>query len=268
VKATLPAGSAVEVTLELDRGGRLSATARVPSLDQVFDQVAHLIAPQVPVAELADRMDALRTRATSVRADAMRKGLGATATMKLGDLEGAFADLAKDVERARGGDQDAAEKARRALLEIDAQVADVDADLAWPGLDGRVREQVAWATSWLAPHGTDEERLILQETIAAMSKARTARDAAEIERQLRIVTRLGWGAYYRNPGAWEEQFDYAASRVDRSSDLRRANELVREGRKAVANNDKTALERIVRDLWKLAPVDEDDRQKSYSSGVR
>jgi len=31
VKATLPAGSAVEVTLELDRGGRLSATARVPS---------------------------------------------------------------------------------------------------------------------------------------------------------------------------------------------------------------------------------------------
>jgi molecular chaperone DnaK len=268
VRTTLPAGSAVEVTLELDRGGRLAATARVPSLDQVFDQVAHLVAPQVPVSELADRSDALRARAISVRSDAMRKGLGASAIAKLGDLEGAFAELAKDIERARGGDQDAAEKARRALLEIDGQVADVDADLAWPGLDGRVREQVAWATSWLAQYGTVEERAILKETLTALSKARTARDAAEIERQLRIVERMGSCAYFRHPDAWEQQFDHAASRVDQASDLRRANDLVREGRKAVANGDKAALERIVRDLWKLAPVDEDDRQKSYSSGVR
>ncbi|HLT37902.1 MAG TPA: Hsp70 family protein, partial [Enhygromyxa sp.] len=45
IKASLPAGSEVELTLELDRGGRLSARALVPSLDQVFEEVAHLLVP-------------------------------------------------------------------------------------------------------------------------------------------------------------------------------------------------------------------------------
>src|SRR5678816_2154652 len=42
---TVPTGSAVEVTIELDRGGRLSARALVPSIGQVFEHVAHLLVP-------------------------------------------------------------------------------------------------------------------------------------------------------------------------------------------------------------------------------
>src|SRR6185312_9744868 len=45
VKDTLPTGSPVEVTIELDRGGRLSARALVPSIEQVFEHVAHLLVP-------------------------------------------------------------------------------------------------------------------------------------------------------------------------------------------------------------------------------
>ncbi|HET9993115.1 MAG TPA: Hsp70 family protein, partial [Kofleriaceae bacterium] len=45
VMETVPTGSAVEVTIELDRGGRLSARALVPAIDQVFEHVAHLLVP-------------------------------------------------------------------------------------------------------------------------------------------------------------------------------------------------------------------------------
>ncbi|HEY2517350.1 MAG TPA: Hsp70 family protein, partial [Polyangiaceae bacterium] len=268
VKATLPAGSPVEVTLELDRGGRLSATARVPVLDQAFDQIAHLVAPHVPAPELAARAEALRTRAATVQSEALKHGMGARAIAKLGDLHQSFDDLTRDIERAQGGDADAAEKARRTLLEIDAAIGDIDAELAWPSLEGDVREEVAWATSWLAEFGTDDERKVLKETCAAVEKARVARDPREIERQLRVVRRLGWGAYYRSPGAWEAQFALAESRVADSSNLRRATELVNEGKRALVRGDKRSLEAVVRALWDVLPADAAERKLGYSSGVR
>ena len=54
--AALPAGADVEVMLELDRGGQLRARARIASIDQVFDQVALLVTPQVPLAAMDDAL--------------------------------------------------------------------------------------------------------------------------------------------------------------------------------------------------------------------
>ncbi len=268
VKATLPTGSAIEVTLELDRGGRLFASARVPALDQVFDEVAHLIAPQVPASELAARADALRERVEAVGREAIQRGMGARAITMLVPIETTLGDLAKAIELARGGDADAAEKARRALLEIDAALGDLDAELAWPALETEVRDNVAWATSWLSEFGTADERRVLKETIFAIDKARAVKDPREIERQLRVVDRLGSGAYFRSPMAWEQQFRYAESRATESSDVRLASELVRDGNKAITKNDRAALERAVRALWRLLPADAEERRLGHSSGVR
>ncbi len=60
ISATLPAGSQIELTLELDRGGHLSARAFVPALSQVFEQVAHLLVPDAAPEVLTKSMDDLR----------------------------------------------------------------------------------------------------------------------------------------------------------------------------------------------------------------
>ena len=268
VKATLPAGSRIELTLSLDRGGHLSATARVPALEQSFDEVAHLVAPHVPAGELAERAKALRARSSALVADAVRQGVGAKVIAKLGELEPSFAELDREIERARGDDPDAAEKARRVLLELDATLADADAELAWPKLEATVRSEIAWAVSWCGQYATPDERTVLHETIAALDKARVARDVGEVDRQLAIVTRLGCASYYRLPDAWQQQFEHAASRVTDATDLPRATRLVRDGWAAVAKGDRAALETIVRALWQLLPADPADRRLGYSSGVR
>ncbi|WP_394848623.1 Hsp70 family protein [Pendulispora brunnea] len=268
IKATLPAGSLVELTLDLDRGGRLSATARVPALEQTFDHVAHLIAPHVSVEELAERATALRTRGREVTSDAMKRGMGAKAIATLGELDAVFAELASDIERARGGDADAAEKARRMLLEIDASLADLDVELSWPMLEESVRESVAWALGWSARYATPDERKALQTTLSAIEKAAAARDVRETERHLATALHLGSAAFYRHPAAWEWQFESVASRIADSTDLPRASTLVREGRRALAENDRTALERIVRQLRTLLPADATSRRLGFSSGVR
>src|SRR6185369_9039925 len=62
VKASLPAGSPVEITLELDRGGHLSARALVPALAQVFEQVAHLLVPDATPESLDETVKAMKAR--------------------------------------------------------------------------------------------------------------------------------------------------------------------------------------------------------------
>src|SRR5690606_11040478 len=75
IKASLPAGSEVELTLELDRGGRLSARALVPSLDQVFEEVAHLLVPAADPEVLRASVEAMRERLVGLRGDAFRNGM-------------------------------------------------------------------------------------------------------------------------------------------------------------------------------------------------
>ncbi len=265
--ASLAAESLVEVTIDLDRGGRLQASARIAQTDQVFDQVAHLVAAGIPAAEIAPRLAELSRRVQDVRARAFRHGAH-RAIEKLSTADGVLAQGVRDEEALRGGDVDAGEKVRRLLVDVDALLADAEAELSWPDLDARVRDWVGVATSWVAEFGTADERKVLSATIAAAEKARGAKNPQEIDRQVRTIRRLGEAAYLRSPGAWDEQLDYAAARASEATDPPRAARLVEEGRAAGARGDAAALERAVRALWKLAPEKAEDRALGHGSGVR
>ncbi len=267
VNGTLPAGSAIEVTLELDRGGRLSASARVPSLGQVFDEVAHLVAPRVPAEALRAQHDDLRRRTGEARGAAFRQSLAKSAAA-LARVEPLFVELGRDLAAAEGGDADATERARRTLVDIDALLADAEAERAWPEMIDSARDGVGWAVSWLAEFGTDTERRTMDGVVAALEKAITARNAHEVSRQNSLARQLGTAAYLRSPRAWDAQLDHAESLVGETTDAPRAAKLIRDGRAAQERGDKKALEQAVRDLWRLLPPEAEDRARGYGSGVR
>ena len=267
VKDTVPTGSAVEVTIELDRGGRLSARALVPVIDQVFEHVAHLLVPDATPESLDSALRELRRQLMELRTDAFRHGLGQTIE-KLDSLEARLAEAERDIDAAHGGDADAAQRARRALLDIDATMAEADLARKWPELDAAARQAAITASSTVGFHGSDAERALLQEVLAAMDKARRDKDAPELERQMRLAQRLSSAAFNRTTEAWEWYFEEAASEVSRARDLPRANKLVSEGKAAVARGDLDELRKVVKALWQLLPEDSEARKKGYDSGVR
>ena len=124
------------------------------------------------------------------------------------------------------------------------------------------------AVSWVAGYGTDAERSALTDTHQACKRAFVARDSDEVGRQLSVIERLGLAAYFRHPDAWEWEFDRWAARVGESTDLRRATELVAKGREAIRQRDLAAVERIVNELWRLAPVDHSEQKLGHGSGLR
>jgi molecular chaperone DnaK len=267
VKASLPAGAPIEVTLELDRGGHLSARALVPALGQVFEHVAHLLVPDATPESLQATLDAMRARLRELRSDAHRRD----ATRVIGKLtfvEVSLSEVEADIAAARGGDADAAQKARRTLLEIDGLLEEADADKRWPELDDEARESVSWASVLITKWGTPSEQTLFNEASQAVEKARAARQPVELQRQLRVVRALRAAAFYRDPRVWEKLFESASAEADRATDIVKAQALVRDGKKAVQRGDMAALKPIVEALWELLPVSAQSKKLGYDSGVR
>jgi molecular chaperone DnaK len=267
ISATLPAGSQIELTLELDRGGHLSARALVPALSQVFEHVAHLLVPDAAPEVLTKGMAELRARMVSLRGEAQRRN-AVNMLGKLTFVDCAISEAERDVEAAKGGDLDAGQKARRALIDAEAILDECDTEKRWPELDAEARLTLATAARLVAEHGTKAEQKLLQESTDAVERARKDKDAVELERQLRVVNNLASAAFHRDPESTKWLFEHAASEVDRATDLVKARELVTEGRRALERDDMARLRTIVRDLNKLMPADVRERQRGYESGVR
>ncbi len=267
LKQTLPSGSEVELTIELDRGGRMSARALVQSIGQVFEHVAHLLVPEADPEVLASTVVAIRGRLGELRTDAFRRG-ARDSIERLAKVDAALVEAERDIAAARGGDTDAAQKARRALIEVDASIESVELDRRWPELDKEAREALIWSTSWVQEYGQPHEQTLYQETARAVEKARQTRDALELQRQLRLLRRLGSSAYGRHPDAWRHRFEDAAADAGNATDVAKAQALVKEGREALAKDDNEALRRVTQKLWQLLPSAPEDRRKGHDSGVR
>jgi molecular chaperone DnaK len=267
IAADLPAGATIEITLEVDRGGRLAARALVPALDQVFEHVEHLLVPEARPEALEASARALRDRVDAVRGEAFRRG-SAKAVDRLGEVERQLSEVARDAAAAAGGDADAGQKARRTLLEIDALLEQIDMDRKWPELDQEARSAVASTARWVAQYGTPAEQQLYADVAASVEAARAARDAVEVTRQLRLVQQLAGAARARHPEYWMWIFEAAVAESAAATDAPRAQVLIRDGKQALARGDREALRPIAQELWRLIPADAQTRHLSYDSGVR
>jgi molecular chaperone DnaK len=267
VSASLPAGSMLEITLEVDRGGRLAARAFAPSLGQVFEQVARLLVPEAAPEALADAVRGLRRRLGDLRGDAFRRGARHTIE-RLGEVERSLEGVDAEIAAAAAGDADAGQKARRTLLELDALIDSSETERQWPELDEEARQRVAAASRWIAQLGTPPEQRLFTDAAERVEKARAAKEAADVLRHLTLVNQLASAAMARHPDYWTWMFEAASAEIALARDPARAQALVREGQKLLERNDVDRLRSVTQELWRLLPADAETKRLGFDSGVR
>jgi molecular chaperone DnaK len=267
LNATLPAHSQVELTLELDRGGRLSARAMVVATKQVFEEVAQLLVPDASPEALTTGLAATRLRLTELRTAAFRHGL-TRQVEQLGQMDALLAEVERDLAAAQGGDADAGQKAKRGLLEVDATLEQLESEGRFPELEEQAVNTMAWASRWVSQFASPQEQRLFDEAVAGVEKARRAKQQAELQRRVRQVRQLGIAAYYKHPDAWQWEFEGAAADVSSMSDLPRAEKLVAEGRAALDRGDTGTVKRVTEQLWRLLPVDAQTRRLGHDSGLK
>jgi molecular chaperone DnaK len=263
----LPAGTPVEVTLELDRGGQLTAQAYVPSLKRLFEQVAHLVVPDASPVALASTVGSLLERLATLKQQARERQW----TWLLEKVEGLARDhqeAERAVDSSQGGDQEQGQRARRLVLDLDSRTAELEAECRWPEVTERAMDTYVWAVAWVAEHGSPTEQAMLTDAGTSMQRAITSRTVREVERHRRIISRLGHGCFLRSPDAYTNIFEDLASNTHRSRDLKRAEQLVAAGRAALALNDTTKLKGICDQLAELLPPSEVEQRRAFSSSLR
>jgi len=267
IGAHLPAGSVVEITLTLDRAGHLAARAHLPQIGKTFEHVEHLVLPDAPPAKLEASLTSLRDRLAVLRAAAFA-GRDTEAIRRLGGAERLLVDAARDLDAARGGDEDAAQKVRRNLSDLDAVVDEEEANRSWPEFVSETLGLLAAASQWVAAQGNDTERRMLGEAMAAVRSALDARAAESVRRHMRVVNQLACASYFRHPKAWSWELDRTAAEIDRASDRDEAERHLRRGRDAASKGDVDGVRAAVQALWRLLPPDVEANTRVYDSGLR
>jgi molecular chaperone DnaK len=275
VARDLPAGSRIEVTLELDRSGQLATRADVPGIGQTFADVAFVLVPTATIDTAERELAATSRRATDVQRRTFQLGVAAAA-QAIGDVSALLAEGERALPAARAGDVDAAQKLHRLLMDAGAALDDADALLAWPDLDGEARRCKLTYTPMVAQWGTPAEQQLYEQELEAANLARKRNNVAELELHLDAMRALGRAAYSRDPHAMADAIDWAAAHVTEAMDvaavarlLDRARVLQSQG-VAVdpAGGGLRALRAVVAEIWELFPASPELQAKSFDSGIR
>ena len=263
----LPAGSRIEVTLQLDRSGQLHARADIPALGQTFEEIVHLLVPSATLETLAQELDAAHQRVEVVQRRAFEAGASQAVALMSG-VAGLLFEAARSLPTARAGDADAAQKLHRLLLDAATALDDAEAVLEWPDLENEARRSALYYTPLVAAWGTPAEQQLFDQVLQAATAAEKSRNAYELERHLEAMRAVGRAAYCRNPRTLSSELEWVASHVTEATDVARANRLIERARAADSEGNTITLRTLVVEIWSLFPAAPDLQQKSFGSGVR
>lgn len=113
------------MTLHLDRSGQLMARADIPSIGRTFDDVIHILVPTASLSTLEQGLATAKSRSNRMLRQTFQTGDAAT-TRELGKIPERLAEAERCLEAAKGGDDDAGQRLRRILLEIEGVIDSVE----------------------------------------------------------------------------------------------------------------------------------------------
>lgn len=264
LKEPLVAGSPVDIVLELDRGGKLTATAEIPSISLSVPGSLHLVSPDSSLDELEAQLERLRKKTETLY---ISKFIDDELRAELVAVDGRLDEAGREAEAARGADPDGIEKLRRLLVDIDELLAEVEAKKAWPELEQRAMNRIAYAVHWVSRNGSAMERQLLEEGLKSVERARAIRNAGELERRLHNVVKIGESACLRDPNEVIDFFRRMAMRIGEMRDPREANKLVAKGEAAISDRNIDEVRSTAYLLLDGLPPAEQTRARAHGSGV-
>jgi len=267
VKQDLPAGTRIEVTLQLDRSGQLHTRADVPALGQTFEDIAHVLVPTASLDTAEKEIHKTNQRTDEIRRRAFQSGMAA-AVSAIEELPVALAEAERNLSAARGGDVDASQKVHRLLLEINTALDDAEAMLEWPDLDREAHACSLYYTQMVAQWGTPAEQQLFDQVLQSAADARRGRNVVDLERALQAMRSLCKASYWRNPQSLLGEMDWLSAHVTEATDVARAQQLIDKARLAHQQGDPIAFKATLAEVWQHFPSSREDQHKSFGSGIR
>ncbi|GAB2603064.1 hypothetical protein GCM10027168_40110 [Streptomyces capparidis] len=254
VRIDLPAGSEVEVTVEVDTSSLVTVVADVPLVQAQFEAEIDLdnVTTAAPgqlrqqLEEAEGRLAALRGTATAVgSADAERR-------LARLDEEGTVA-TARDQVLAAAVDVGAAAAAEERLRDLHAELDDIADAVGLPGLVRELRGMLAEGEQLVRGSGDVADRLELEDLRGRAEEVIGAQDSAAVRALIDRTGRFLFELERRSPD-WPVRLFHAL--LDMLAPSGRVGALAREGERAIEANDSRALDAVNQRMIRLLPKHE------------
>ncbi|MHC1739758.1 MAG: Hsp70 family protein [Anaerolineaceae bacterium] len=255
VKMDVPAGSDVEVTINIDRSRLIKTNAYIPILDEEFDDVISMEADTVKFDPKAfgEELDKEKKRLANLKDQA-----NATSDEKAKEVlqridQEELVQQADAAFAASSDDPDDAKKCRNRLLDLRRELDNMEDALEWPNLVQEAEKLIASGNEIAQQHGNAEEKRILQAEEAQLRVVLKTRDADLLSHQIESY-RMAIFRILQRTGIL--QVIYFQNLCDRKAEMRdqtQAQQLMSEGLRAMNTNDAEKLQAINRQLAELLP---------------
>ncbi|MCM2256028.1 MAG: Hsp70 family protein [Vicinamibacteria bacterium] len=274
VQRDVPAGSEVEVTIEIDASRLLKATAYLPILDNEFGKVISYDEYRKQARhpdELRNDVERQKKRLEEAR-DKGRQTGDPRAGEALARIEREHAVSEVEGSLAAGaGDPDAADKCEKRLLDLKSAIDEVEDALEWPALVASAEKEVEVERKIVNDpdfKATAEEKQAFAALEQDVRRAVKERDPDLLRGRVQEMDRLGAVIVLRQPGFWVGRLGFLETKKHLMTDPARADEYIAQARRAINNNDVEALKAAVRQLAGLLPAGDEDRDKVLSGLIR
>jgi molecular chaperone DnaK len=253
----VPAGSEVEVTLEIDESRLVRARAFLPSTNEEFATELELRQVSLDHAQLANEVEREKGRLGNVLFTLSRTE-NDQAREVLDRLTGeqVIHHLDTSLAAAAGGEPDAADAAQARLAELQNTLDDLETLLAWPSLRAEAERGLRAAQEVVEKRGQPDDRRILK-PLESETRAAIATQQPEIlRRKVDELNRLRAKILMGSSEFWIKCLADLKGRLGAMNDPSLAKQLIAHGDYAVQVSDITTLQSIVRQLLGLLPADE------------
>lgn len=254
LRRDLPAGSEVEITIEMDVSRLVTTSAYIPHLDQEFETVLEIRKPKPDLELLRQTLEYEKKRLQELREDAEKTNDPTAQRLLSEKVDGE--NMVHNVDSAlaaAAGDPDAADKAQNRLLDLRISLDEVEDQLSWPALAADADKKIQNAKDVMRDFGTDEARRRIDNLEREARAALQSHEPEMLRRKLDEMDRLALQVLLDQPGFWVALFDDLKNRRNLMRDQFAANQLITQGDRAIQTNNIAGLKEAVRQLIGLLP---------------
>lgn len=264
VKRDVPAGSEVEITINMDESRMLTAKAYIPILDETFERVFDRKSkPTETVTELQESFEKVKERLAQAREKAEHTN-NPKAKQALAKIE--QEQIVQEVEslsEASEADPGAAHQFQNELNNLEEATDDLEDAAEWPNLLQEVEEQLQSTRQVVDEDGTAEETQNLQTLEEEMQKAIDSGNPDILREHIEQIRSIGMQIVLRKPEIWIYWLQDLEKQTASMTDVAQAERLFEQGRRAVNNEDFESLKAAVQQLFALLPREQQEEIRGY-----
>jgi molecular chaperone DnaK len=253
IRRTIPANSEIEITLIIDTSRLVTVKAYVPIIDEEFEVVANLVIDQGNISDLKDEFRKDKEKYEDLREKASAEN-DPKATKILAQI--VSENMIKEIENllvAGETDSESCKNAKNKILDFKTILDYAEEALEWPTLVEEANEVIKKAEDICAEYGTSADKQKLPTLQKEIQRAIEEKDADLLRKRIDQMASFKLAILLEQPGFWLSCFDYAKEDISSSRNTSESEEAIRQGDRAIQNNDVEGLKAAVRKLWDLSP---------------